>query len=1399
MQGEVAPRITKLDTDNYLQWSIEIEHTLRLKGCWEAVAPPDLADPLAQMALAAGGEGDASVGAQTGEQPSSEELTRMERQAMSLLVLSVKPHHMATIRRNPTAHMAWEALGRGFRSRGPARMINLRRELSTMRMGRSETVLRYFNRGKTIAWELQELGAEVDDNQLMTALLVGVHAKYELTATVLASQAHLTLDEAQESLQAAEVRPGMDRKTDRSDKRDVTGSALVIGDKDSRAPRYKHRKDPRCYQCNKKGHYKRDCPSAREKSDSDGGSGAAGLAMMATVIPRGITMPKDTPSAWVIDSGASHHMTGDKGALTDVAKCDPVAVELADERTRVATSSGTARMSVAGVHGETTLTLSDVLLVPGLSTQLFSVRQASARGYRTEFDAEGVVIKHGTAVKVKGKIEGKMYVLPTLCGTATANAASCTPSAELWHRRFAHLGAATLDKTARVVTGIHIDAAGIARLREAVCPPCIEGKMTRAPFPASTSKTTEPLQLVHTDVCGPMPLPTPAGNVYLVTLIDDNTRFKAVIPVKTKGNAKDAVMAVLNLWSNQLNKRVIVVRTDGGMEYTGKNWDEWLHTKGITHQASNPYTPAQNGVAERYNRVIVERTMAMLADSHVPKKYWAEAAVTVNYLANRVPQRNQEVTPYEAFYNKRPDVSHLRTFGCRAWVYTPKDIRGKLQPRAQVGLLLGYGKDQKGYRVLVKGRVISSRGVKFEEATLPSVSTPKEGNAKHDDDGDNNVVTFPLDEVPEKVASPTTDPTETDAPQASARIDNAVAAARQLFGNNAVNDNNGSIVGEGEESTSDSEPTSDDDSEAGEAEEPASRHPSRLRRANPTQRGRATTAWIGTGPPIVGAPIFPHTGQGRAALAMDQGQRVKAWAMAAKGGRTPDKMRIHQARKEPDWPLFDEAVCKEVDSLWRNRTWELTDLPPGKAITDTEMLCERKRGATGKVERHKGRFVARGDKQTYLVDFNEVWAPVARHATMRTLLAMCAAKELHIRQLDIETAFLNGEVEEEIYVRQPRGYERGDPSKVCRLLKALYGLKQAARAWYQKLTEVLKAKGMAPCDADPCLFKGIRNGGTVFILVYVDDLLIVATSNITADAVEADIMGAFTARRMGEPTFFLGLHIDRNKQAGTIALGQRQYVSTLLERFGMEEANPVRLPMGVGSRLRQMGEALAEDLAQLYQELVGALLYIATCTRPDISFAVGQLSRHVAKPTTNHLMAAKAVLRYLKGTRELAINYGKAEDMVGYSDADYAGDLDTRLSTTGYIFTLNGAAVSWASKRQATVSHSTTEAEYVAAAMAVQEAVWLRRLLHDLTGVTKPMVMRCDNQSALAMMRNAVCSARTKHIDVAYHFLREKVHDGELLPAHVPTGEMVADMLTKALPIPSFSTCRQEVGVRSYL
>jgi len=519
-------------------------------------------------------------------------------------------------------------------------------------------------------------------------------------------------------------------------------------------------------------------------------------------------------------------------------------------------------------------------------------------------------------------------------------------------------------------------------------------------------------------------------------------------------------------------------------------------------------------------------------------------------------------------------------------------------------------------------------------------------------------------------------PGDSSAPASAASVDAAIAAARVLASSARVNatasdDTDGGDVGG--ESTSGSE-DADSAPEDGDVVAAAptdsqpcpppradaatvvfpSRSSARLLRSHPPQRGHAGTA------------------------AATAGTRLGAigWALATKGGRATDKMRIHQARRAPDWAAFDVAVKAEVDALWRNGTWYLTDLPPEKTATDTELLCERKRGPDGQVARWKGRYVGRGVKQTYLLDYDEVWAPVARYATLRTLLAHCAAEGMTILQLDIETAFLNGEVEEKMHVRQHKGYERGGTTKVCRLVKALYGLKQAARAWRKKLDAVLAAAGFTPCDADPCLYKDTRGDVVVFILIHVDDLLVAAATKAAAESAKVAITGVFKAREMGEPSFFFGFHIVRDANKGTLQVGQHQYVTTLLERFGLDKANPVRLPMGVGARLTKDGQPLMGALIKTYQELVGSLLYLATGTRPVISFAVGQLTRHVSAPTMEHLAAAKTVLRYLKGTASLGLTYGSAAAMVGYSDADYAGDLDTRRSTTGYVFTFNGAAVS---------------------------------------------------------------------------------------------------------------------------
>ena len=424
------------------------------------------------------------------------------------------------------------------------------------------------------------------------------------------------------------------------------------------------------------------------------------------------------------------------------------------------------------------------------------------------------------------------------------------------------------------------------------------------------------------------------------------------------------------------------------------------------------------------------------------------------------------------------------------------------------------------------------------------------------------------------------------APAAAASIDVAIAAARVLSSSARANATESTDSDDGDVGGEETSGPEDADSAAEEGDVAtaapttsrpcphsgdnsatrvfSSRSSVRLLRAYPPQRGHASTA---------------------AATAATAGTRLGAigWTLDAKGGRAAEKMRIHQARRAPDWAAFDAAVKAEVEALWRIGTWYLTDLPPGKAVTDAEILCERKRGPDGKVVRWKGRFVGRGDKQTYLLDYDEVWVPVALYATLRTLLAHCAADGMTILQLDIETAFLNGEVEEEIYLRQPKGYERGDTTKVCRLVKALYGLKQAARAWHKKLDAVLASAGFTPCDADPCLYKGARKDVVVIILIFVDDLLMAAATKAAAESAKAAITAAFKARETGEPSFFLGLHIFRDTGKGTLHVGQHQYVTTLLESFGLDKANSVRLPMGVGARLTKDGPPLMGALIKTYQ------------------------------------------------------------------------------------------------------------------------------------------------------------------------------------------------------------------------
>jgi hypothetical protein len=435
----------------------------------------------------------------------------------------------------------------------------------------------------------------------------------------------------------------------------------------------------------------------------------------------------------------------------------------------------------------------------------------------------------------------------------------------------------------------------------------------------------------------------------------------------------------------------------------------------------------------------------------------------------------------------------------------------------------------------------------------------------------------------------------------------------------------------------------------------------------------------------------------------------------------------------------------------------------------------------------------KGYRQVEGVDYDEVFAPVSKYATLRAALSIAAERDYEIHQVDVKNAFVQGDLHEEVWVEQPEGYAT-KPGFACRLNKALYGLKQAPRAWHARLDAELITEGYVASNADASLYT--HPALESFILIYVDDILIITKDAELANDTKRWLMSKFDARDLGEASYYLGIKLTRNREHKTIKLTNEKMITELAFKYDLTDAKPRDIPMSLGMRLtKDEGDPL-DTAVHPYSSLVGALLYLSITTRPDISFVVGALSRFMSCPTTVHWGIAKGVLRYLATTSSLGITYrGSGTPLVGYCDSDYAADTDTRRSTTGYIYVLNDGVITWSSKRQPTVAASTTEAEYMAAAAAVKEAMWLRHLFAAFKVNLGTIPIFSDNQGAIKLLRNPVSSMRSKHIDIVHHFARERVARGEVSFTYVSTDKNPADALTKPLPIGKFECFRAMMGM----
>lgn len=491
-----------------------------------------------------------------------------------------------------------------------------------------------------------------------------------------------------------------------------------------------------------------------------------------------------------------------------------------------------------------------------------------------------------------------------------------------------------------------------------------------------------------------------------------------------------------------------------------------------------------------------------------------------------------------------------------------------------------------------------------------------------------------------------------------------------------------------------------------------------------------------------------------------------------------------EAIESPDSESWKEAMKEEMKSLKENNTFTLTDLPEGSNLVGGCWVYTVKEGPDSS-KSYKARYVAKGYSQVKGIDYKETFAPTANLTSLRVLMQIAVECNLILHQMDVKTAYLNAPIECDIYMEQAEGFEVPSESEtklVYKLNKSLYGLKQSGRNWNSVLHNFLLENDFVQSSVDHCVYINQGENDMTVILVWVDDLIIAASSEKLLSDVKQKLKSRFNMKDLGKLSYFLGIEFEQRDDV--VVVSQKKYLCKMLERYQMFDSKPRSTPC----EQKIEGDGRELDDPKKYQEVVGSLIYAMVCTRPDICWTVTKLSQYMSKPLEEHWVAVKHVLRYLKGTLDYQLCYRKCNDglsLVGYSDADWASSTDDRRSISGYCFSLSSAGplISWKSRKQPTVALSSCEAEYMALAAAVQESLYLKQLMCDF-GMheckDKPVLIFEDNQGTIALAKDPINHQRTKHIDIRYHFIRTELNSRKILIKYCPTTDMVADVMTKA-------------------
>lgn len=887
------------------------------------------------------------------------------------------------------------------------------------------------------------------------------------------------------------------------------------------------------------------------------------------------------------------------------------------------------------------------------------------------------------------------------------------------------------------------------------CPVCVTSKAQRQPISRKNCVRMNEAQNImdcwHVDLMGPFStissedgrrwrLPSVTGEAFVLVVTDEFSKYVMTTPIVSKSHAASALINNITFMENQTGVKLKRIHGDGGTEFINTTIKNFCSTKGIELTYTTPDSPALNGLAERMNGIITTKSRCLMSHCHAPQQLWNLAILHACWIHNHSCQEVLDGdTPSKRMSQGKEtfvvSLDKFCVFGCDANVLLPKNARGKFQDRTRPGIYVGYSREQNAHKILMANSLLVEvhRNVSFNENKFSHLASVLQ------------------------------------------RVRDLAADAQALANDESKEWEVDYIDGE------------------------------------VTKQGKTEylVFWKGY-PDPTWEPKENLTHCDEAIDDFRRRRQVQGYAFftasnlfqsvnSASDLEYVEPNSYTQAMRHPDKFKWIEAINQELKSLDDRDVFTVSELPIGRKAIECRWVLKVKRDESNQIVRHKARLVIKGFRQQEGIDYTETFAPTVRMKSIKAILAIAAAQDLEIQQLDFDTAFLNAELKEEIYMKIPQGYQKKvPPGMVLKLNRALYGLKQAPREWYKELESMLKSLGYAPSRLDEGLFMKIVEGKRMYLSIYVDDTLAVYPKELNHiwNADKKKISAKYTIKDIGDCEWILNMAVTRDRSKRTITLSQHAYVELMLSEYEMENCRPASTPflyqdLSVTPEKLEAKPLSLDDHA-IFRSLVGSLLYAANITRIDICYVVSVLTRYLNAPFNYHLAAARRVLQYLRGASERKLMFGGVPDSLPessvvnlqhdiqiYTDSSWAGDHGDRKSTGGHITLIDNRPISWQSKKQSTVSKSSTEAEYYALAEAASEALFMRQWMNHYVGQLSSIPIKCDNQGAILIADHSTNHNRTKHIDVKHFFVRDHVHDKHITIGYISTKDQFADILTK--------------------